>query len=167
MMRLKLWTNIGRLLLIGLALTSAVGQSWAALGQAPSAGTVPVSPSLAAGAKAQAAGRNVGVSWFTVHQTQLESGTTVVEYATPAGLVFAVSWRGPVLPDLSALLGVYFNTFKLETDKARLAGRRGSALKIERDGLIVSSNGRMRNFFGYAYAPGLIPTGVDIKDVLQ
>ncbi len=165
-MRLKLWINTCRLLLIGLALTSAVSQSWAALGQAPSAGAVPVSPSLAAGAKAQAAGRNVGVNRFTVHQTQLESGTTVMEYATPAGLVFAVSWRGPVLPDLSALLGVYFNTFKLETDKVRLAGRRGSSVKIERDGLIISSNGRMRDFFGYAYAPDLIPAGVDIKNVL-
>ena len=165
-MRLKLWINTCRLLLIGLALTSAVSQSWAALGQAPSAGAVPVSPSLAAGAKAQAAGRTVGVNRFTVHQTRLESGTTVMEYATPAGLVFAVSWRGPVLPDLSALLGVYFNTFKLETDKVRFAGRRGSTLKIERDGLIVSSNCRMRNFFGYAYAPGLVPAGLDIKNVL-
>jgi len=167
MMNLKFCMDTGRVLLVGLALASAVGQSWAALGQAPSAGAVPVSPSLAAGAKAQATGRNVGVSRFTVHQTQLESGTTVVEYATPAGLVFAVSWRGPVLPDLSALLGVYFNTFKLETDKARLAGRRGSSVKIERDDLIISSNGRMRNFFGSAYAPALIPAGVDIKDVLQ
>ena len=166
MMRLKFWINTCRLLLIGLVLTSAVGQSWAALGQAPSAGAVPVSPSLAAGAKAQAAGRNVGVNRFTVHQTRLESGTTVMEYATPAGLVFAVSWRGPVLPDLSALLGVYFNTFKLETDKVRLAGRRGSSVKIERDGLIISSNGRMRDFFGYAYAPGLMPAGLDIKNVL-
>jgi len=166
MMRLKLWVNTCRLLLIGLVLTSVVGQSWAALGQAPSAGAVPVSPSLAAGAKALAASRNVGVSRFTVHQTQLESGTTVVEYASPAGRVFAVSWRGPVLPDLSVLLGTYFNTFKLETDKARLAGRRGSPVKIERDGLIVSSNGRMRDFFGYAYAPDLIPAGLDIKDVL-
>jgi len=167
MMRLKLWVNTCRLLLIGLALTSAVGQSWAALGQAPSAGAVPVSPSLATGAKAQATGRNVGVSQFTVNQTQLESGTTVVEYATPAGRVFAVSWRGPVLPDLSVLMGSYFNTFKLETDKARLAGRRGSPVKVERDGLIVSSNGRMRDFFGYAYAPDLIPAGLNIKDVLH
>jgi hypothetical protein len=32
---------------------------------------------------------------------------------------------------------------------------------------VVRSNGRMRNFFGDAQAPALIPSGVNIHDVLQ
>jgi len=166
MRNLKLYVNAARVLLMGLALTCVVGRSWAALGQAPSAAPGSSAPALAAGAKALATSPVARAGQVTVHQTQLENGTLVVEYATPAGLVFAVSWRGPVLPDLSALLGSYFNTFKSQAEKARLAGRRGSPMTIEHDGLVVSSKGRMRNFFGYAYAPDLIPAGVDIKDVL-
>lgn len=105
-------------------------------------------------------------SSYTLHEVQLENGTTVLEYATPAGLVFAVAWRGPVLPDLSALLGGYFNTFKRETEQARMMGKRGAPVNIERDDLVVRSSGRMRNFFGHAYAPALVPAGVNIKDVL-
>ncbi len=70
------------------------------------------------------------------------------------------------MPDLTLLLGDYFKTFKLETEQARLRGRRGSPVNIERADLIVRSNGRMRGFFGYAYVPGLVPAGVNIQDVL-
>lgn len=77
-----------------------------------------------------------------------------------------MSWRGPVLPDLGSLLGGYFQTFKREVEQARLNGKRGSPVQIDRADLVVRSNGRMRQFFGYAYAPDLIPTGVNIQDVL-
>jgi hypothetical protein len=114
-----------------------------------------------------AAAPNTSSSLYTLHETLLESGTTVREFATPGGAVFAVSWRGPVLPDLGALMGDYFKTFKAETEQARFLGKRGSPVTIQRSDLVVISNGRMRNFFGHAYAPALIPTGVNIKDVLQ
>ena len=104
---------------------------------------------------------------YTVQETRLENGTNVQEYATPTGLVFAVAWQGPVLPNLDMLLGNYFNTFKLETDQARLLGRRGASVDMSRDGLVVRSSGRMRNFFGHAYATDLVPAGVSIKDILQ
>ena len=156
-----------RVLLLGLVLASNASQVWATLGKAPSALAPPSSASSAPGARIQAATPNARSGLYAVHELQLDNGTIVREYATPAGLVFAVSWRGPVLPDLSALLGGYFNTFKLETEQARLRGRRGSPVNIERGGLVVRSNGRMRNFFGHAYAPDLVPAGVDINDVLQ
>lgn len=102
---------------------------------------------------------------FVVYEDQLENGTAVRQYAGPDGVVFAVSWRGPVLPDLNALLGVYFPVFRRETERLRAGGRRGSPLSVMRDGLVVESNGRMRNFFGYAYASDLMPAGVAVQDV--
>ena len=72
-----------------------------------------------------------------------------------------------MLPDLGALLGHYFSTFELATERARLAGRRGGPVSIKQADLVMQSGGRMRDFFGHAYAPDLIPAGVDIKDVLQ
>jgi hypothetical protein len=82
-------------------------------------------------------------------------------------VVFAVAWRGPVLPDLSDLLGNYFDTFKREIDQARATGRRGGPVNIQRADLVVQSNGRMRNFFGHAFAPTLIPAGVNVNDLLR
>ena len=141
-----------------------VHPAWAALGQM-SAKPVAVSPSPSARMLALAPA--LKHASYTVEETQLENGTSVREYATPAGLVFAVAWQGPVLPDLSVLLGNYFNAFKLETDQARLLGRRGAPVDMFRDTLVVRSNGRMRNFFGHAYATDLVPSGVSVKDILQ
>jgi len=149
-----------------LALLLVGTEAAAALGRTPSA-------MLASPASTAPVARKLSVNWgiqaiaYTQHSVQLENGTTVQEYATPAGIVFAVVWRGPVLPDLSALLGDYFSVFKAEADRSRSIGRRGSPVALVSGKLIVRSGGRMRNFFGYAYAPELVPAGLDIKDVVQ
>lgn len=151
--------------LIGAALLASAGPAVAALGQAPSVLPAAASSGAAPSAK-MATVPNASSGPYVVHETLLETGTTVLEYATPTGVVFALTWQGPVLPDLSVLLGHYFKTFKTQTDQARAAGQRGAPVRIATDGLVVSSSGRMRNFFGYAYAPTLVPAGVNIQDVL-
>lgn len=167
MMGLNFCFDTVRVLLLGLVLAASTGGVLATLGQAPSTLPAASTSTPTSGARMSATSSTVRSSLYTVHEVQLENGTSVREYATPAGLVFAVAWHGPVLPDLSALLGDYFDIFKSETDQVRQMGRRGSSVNIQRDGLVVRSNGRMRNFFGSAYAPDLIPVGVSIKDVLQ
>ena len=157
---LKPLASLSIFLLVSAVATSAN----AALGQSPSrlaGGSLPLN------ARALALVPAAKSALFAVQETQLENGTTVREYARPSGVVFAVAWQGPVLPDLDVLLGSYFNTFKLETDQARLDGRRGAPVDMARDGLVLRSNGRMRNFFGHAYVIELIPAGVNIKDVLE
>lgn len=149
---------------LGLSLLLQTGTAVAALGQAPSklpaatASDTPPSRMLAASHALSAP--------YTVHSSELGSGTTVREFATLQGQVFAVAWSGPVLPDLSVLLGDYFPTFKAQAALARQRGRLGSPLAIAQDGLIVKSMGRMRNFYGHAYVPALVPNGVNIQDVL-
>lgn len=167
MMNLKIRTDTVRILLLGLVLAGSASEGVAALGKVPSTFSAASSASPAPGPRILSATSTARSSLYTLHEVQLENGTTVREYATPAGLVFALAWRGPVLPDLSALLGDYFDTFKVETDQTRTRASRGSPVNIERDGLVVRSNGRMRNFFGHAYAPSLVPAGVNINDVLQ
>jgi hypothetical protein len=164
-----------RRLLSGWAMALGFGNAMATLGQAPlnPVGLAPMpverlqsdaTTSSAAAARLQAAVRPYA---YTVHESMLDSGTTVTEFATPAGVVFAVSWRGPVLPDLNALLGEYFKAFRDEAQQARAAGRRGSPITLESAALVIRSNGRMRNFFGSAYAPALVPADVNVKDALQ
>lgn len=150
--------------LIGAMVAALASPAMAALGQAPSRSEA---SSTASGARILAVVPTARMGLYTVQETRLENGTTLREYVTPAGQVFAVAWQGPVLPDLDVLLGTYFNTFKLETEQARQLGRLGSPVNMTRDGLVVRSNGRMRNFFGHAYAIELIPAGVAIKDVLE
>lgn len=112
-------------------------------------------------------GRLAESGLFSTFEKSLETGTVIKEYSRPDGLVFAVSWRGPVQPDFALLLGSYFTTFKQGRDEARHSGHRGSPLAMASNGLVVSASGRMPNFFGFAYITHLVPSGVNIKDVVQ
>lgn len=159
-------SNLIRLLL-GLFLVGSASSGMAALGKAPETHPAISSESSVPGARVLAVVPVRQLSHYIVHEVQLESGGIVREFATTAGTVFAISWRGPVLPDLNVLLGSYFSTFLAETEQARVAGRRGAPVNMERGGVIIRSTGRMRNFSGHAYVPALIPTGVDINELLQ
>src|ERR1700692_3293890 len=55
------------------------------------------------GAVMKVANRNA----YTVHEMRAESGTTVREFVSPTGTVFAVAWQGPSIPDLRQVLGMY------------------------------------------------------------
>ena len=145
----------------------AAPDAWAALGQAPSAQAAVVSAAVAPKARLLGSGAALPLAAYTVHEVQLETGTVVREFAGASGQVFALTWRGPVLPDLSQWLGGYFGPFKRETDQQRVAGRRGAPINLVQSDLVVRSNGRMRNFFGHAYLPALIPPAVTINEVLQ
>ena len=155
----------GLQLTLGVLLMASASGVMATLGSAPS--TVASTPTLVFSAKKLAATATGRSGTFTLSESQFESGTLVREYVTPAGQVFALAWRGPVLPDLSAYLGGYFNAFKVEAQQARTKGIRGSPVHFEGDGFVMRSGGRMRNFSGYAYVPTLVPAGVNINDVLQ
>src|SRR5258708_27608906 len=48
---------------------------------------------------------------FAVHEITSPSGTVVREYVSPDNRVFAVSWRGPGIPDLRQMLGSYYDQF--------------------------------------------------------
>jgi len=94
---------------------------------------------------------------YTVHEMQTPSGTTVREFVSPAGVVFAVTWQGPSMPDLRQALGAYFPIYQT----APPTGRFGHSHRaVERPDLVVRSGGHLRSFFGLAYVPRLVPAGV-------
>lgn len=134
--------------LLSLLLLALLRPGWAALGEAPAA-SLTSSP-----------------NGYAVHETISNNGTRVQEFVSPVGLVFAVAWQGPVLPDLSLLLGRFHDSYRFETEQKRLAGLRGGPVALARDGLVLRSNGRMRQFFGHAYVPALVPAGLNIQDIL-
>jgi len=97
---------------------------------------------------------------FSVHEIQLPSGAAVKQYVSPAGMVFAVSWKGPSLPDLRQLLGRYFEQY-VESARTQGAGPRAG----QQPGLVVQSGGHMRAFFGRAYVPQMLPRGVLAEEI--
>jgi Protein of unknown function (DUF2844) len=106
---------------------------------------------------------NAYSEWTTV----LQSGTVVHEYANALGQVFAVHWDGPLLPDLTALLGDYAGEYQQAAQQRRDAGQRGGMLQTKKSHIVVISRGRMGQFNGYAYLPALVPIGVDAEALLQ
>lgn len=98
---------------------------------------------------------------YDIHEVQTSSGTTVREYVSPAGKVFAVSWQGPWLPDLQQLLGPYFADYTAAQNHRQSRG----PLRIHQSNLVVQSSGHMRSFIGRAYIPDMMPAGVRAEDI--
>jgi Protein of unknown function (DUF2844) len=135
---------------------------FAALGRAPSKPEqTPMEPGVPGVPAAPSAAR-----LYTLHQSVLPTGTVVREFAAPGGNVFALTWKGPVLPDLSSFFGDYFPAFQEMGRQKRDAGATGGALANEEQGLVVVSRGRMGHFEGHAYVPALVPNKLKIETLL-
>ncbi len=90
---------------------------------------------------------------------QTPQGASVTEYAAASGPVFAITWRGPFKPDLQQLLGQYFAPFAQGRPRAGLGL---TASVVHGNDIVVHSFGRMRNFYGAAWVPSLVPAGFDV-----
>lgn len=99
---------------------------------------------------------------FAVHEIQLPSGTVLRQYVSPAGMVFAVSWQGPSLPDLRQVLGRYFEQY---TEAVKTPDGGAGPRVTQQPGLVVQSGGHMRAFFGRAYVPQMLPRGVLVGEI--
>ena len=96
---------------------------------------------------------------YSVHELKAATGTAVREYATADGRVFGVAWEGPWRPDLRQLLGEYFADYQ-EAGKNKRTGVNGP-LVSSTPRLVIEMTGRPRAFYGRAYVPDLVPSGVE------
>lgn len=145
--------------------------SYAVLGNAPGANTRVIStaqsllksatPSSRATTPAAATASAAAAS-YTVREAVGSDGVTIHEYVLPTNVVFAVTWQGPVRPDMSALLGSYFPNFV----NAGEGQPRGIGPLVQHDGdFHIESAGHAGFFVGKAYLPRLVPANVQIKDL--
>ena len=156
-----------------LAATVLPLASYAALGGPPVAGAsvpqmlraaTPQSASASAppSASSQPAGGLVSAAPYSVRQSIDANGVTIREYVLSANVVFAVTWDGPVRPNMRALLGSYFANYVASGQN----GVRGSVPLIEgNDDFRIESAGRLGRFFGMAWVPRLMPAGVRPGDL--
>jgi len=94
---------------------------------------------------------------FRLHEASRGDGSLIREYVNPQGKVFAVSWRGPVMPDLSQLLGSNFAAFH---EKLQFKTSRRRIATVQEGDLVVESTGHARGFYGRAYLMSMLPAGV-------
>jgi hypothetical protein len=98
------------------------------------------------------------------HELQLPSGIVVREYVAPGGAVYAITWRGPRMPDLRELLGPYFAQLARRDVRQREGHHR---LTLTGSDLEIRASGHRRTFAGRAWVPSLVPAGVDLDAVLD
>ena len=99
----------------------------------------------------------------TVHEISTTYGTSVREFAGADGKVFAVSWSGPVNPDLRQVLGSYYPQFIQAAASTPHGNHR--QLNIAQPGLVAQNVGRLRAFAGRAWVPALLPENFSVDDI--
>jgi hypothetical protein len=101
---------------------------------------------------------------YDVHEIQTPAGTVIHEYVSAQGKVFAVSWRGPGLPDLAQLLG----TYSAQLAKAQTGFHYNHHhLRIETPEVVMQSDAYLRSRSGRAWVPALFPQSLSPKDIGQ
>ncbi|MGA2983399.1 MAG: DUF2844 domain-containing protein [Terriglobia bacterium] len=94
---------------------------------------------------------------YKVHQIITPGGAVIREYVSPEGKVFAISWHAHFLPNLPQLLGSYFPRVQRS---AQAKVQHGGPLAIQTGDFVYFSGGRMMNYHGSAYVPGLLPKNI-------
>lgn len=94
---------------------------------------------------------------YVIFRIERADGTVITQYMNARGLVFAIAWQAPSVPDFRALLGGYFSEFQQALQSRK---RRSGALSLQTKNLVVESLGHMRAFHGRIYVPGLLPEGL-------
>jgi hypothetical protein len=152
------------------ALALAAGPARAALGGTPTiSAAAPAQTQADVAAKSKAAAASpaalaaASAANWSARQTTLADGTIEREYVGADGNVFAVAWRGPRRPELSALLGADYATQMAQMAKeAREAGV-GSHAQVasQTPTLGVRATQFQRFSAGVAWLPSKLPAGVD------
>jgi hypothetical protein len=101
----------------------------------------------------------------SMHAISLSDGSSIREYVTPAGIVFAVAWSTRFKPNLQALLGQHAASFDAAASAAlRLPGIKRQVV-LKHGDLVAHSAGHLNAFVGQAYLASLVPEGVHVEDL--
>jgi hypothetical protein len=101
---------------------------------------------------------------FEVQEILTDNGMQVREFLNRGGVVFAVTWAGPVVPDLQRLLGTQFPVYTAELAARDHLGLHRS-VRVATSRLVVESDGHLRAYVGRAYLPAMIPAGVSAAEL--
>lgn len=89
----------------------------------------------------------------------------VRQYMSPTGVVYAVSWDGPAMPDVSALLGTRFDQYRQGASAALENSNGLRSSHVDGSDFVVETSVRLRDFSGRAWLPDALPAGVSAADI--
>ncbi len=101
---------------------------------------------------------------YEIQEITNDNGMRVREYLNRNGVVFAVTWNGPVVPDLRTLLGASFDSYVEQLSALKHPGTHRS-LRLASSTLVVESGGHMRAYSGRAYLPLLLPAAASAANL--
>jgi Protein of unknown function (DUF2844) len=102
---------------------------------------------------------------YTYSEFTTGENLRVREFVRPDGKVFGLAWQGPRSPDLHVLLGSYFGGWRdAVANQSHISLHRSV---IQTSSVVVEMGGPMGFVVGRAWAPALVPAGVDARNVVQ
>jgi len=119
---------------------------------------------LADGAELHGTVHVAALPLYDLQEITADSGMRVRQYLNRDGVVFAVSWSGPVLPDLRHLLGTHYEAYTTALAALSHPGLHRSVRVASAD-LVVESGGHLRAYGGRAYLPLAVPAGVQTAEL--
>ena len=140
----------------GVACIAATAPAWASLGASRASVDTDVT-------HFRARMKATTLTNYTVQELTGDGGMVTREFSNASGTVFAVSWDGPVRPDLAQLFGSYFPRFQADQ---KGHGRLHRAMRADDIDFIVRTGGHPGHMWGYALLPGDVPQGFS-TDALQ
>jgi len=103
-------------------------------------------------------------STYTLHEMQSATGTTVREFVSSSGTVFAVAWKGAYPPNLKQLLGSQFEQYEQAMNTPTGRASHGP-VTIRLTNLVVQLSGHMGDYSGRAYIPDKVPAGASLESI--
>jgi hypothetical protein len=100
---------------------------------------------------------------YDIHEITTDNGLRLREFVNRDGLVYGITWNGPVVPDLRQVLGSSFEEYIKAT-----AGSHAELRRLQRyasSTLVVERNGHMRAYGGRAYLPAAFPAGTSPSEL--
>lgn len=88
---------------------------------------------------------------------------TIRQFIAADGTIFAITWQGSAHPNLENLLGQYAAEYR--KNRAQASATQGRARRYRSQNIVVEFSGHMRNLRGRAYAPRLIPAGINVDEI--
>jgi hypothetical protein len=102
---------------------------------------------------------------YTYSEFTTAENQRVREFVRPDGKVFGLAWQGPRPPDLHLLLGSYFGGWHdAVANQSHISLHRSV---VQTSSVVVEMGGPMGFVVGRAWAPALVPAGVDARNVVQ
>jgi hypothetical protein len=102
---------------------------------------------------------------YTYSEFTTAENQRVREFVRPDGKVFGLAWQGPRPPDLHLLLGSYFGGWHdAVASQSHISLHRSV---VQTSSVVVEMGGPMGFVVGRAWAPALVPSGVDARNVVQ